>query len=246
MKRTQIFVFLFFLVSCSPNGVQTYQDYPDSKIWAHKANDTLIAQQKELLFDGLEVDVQYSAFQDEFFIGHELEDTNNGVTLARWFSSLKHVSEKWFWIDMKNLDESNALQIANKIIQLKQTFGISHLMLESRDWKALKIVKETNIPVIFLVSDNFWYWKEFDTVGWYNLVRKKVNYLHPDALSCEYRMFPLLPDSFPEYPIHFWHTQVVDSVPIDYTPENVEFTRKLCNHKSVKVVLVDYGEPISY
>ena len=47
-------------------------------------------------------------------------------------------------------------------------------------------------------------------------------------------MFPLLCDTFPEQNIHFWDT------PKDYTPENVEFTKKLCENESVKVVLVDY------
>ena len=238
--------FLFFLISCTHDNTSAgHFDYPESKIWAHRVNDTLVAQQKEQLFDGMEVDVQYSDYQDEFFIGHELVDTLNGLTLAQWFASLKHGPEKWFWIDMKNIEETNAQRISNKIIRLKKQFGIDHLMLESKNYNALKIVKKNSIPVILWV-DNFWYWKEFDTVGWYNLVRKKVDDLYPDALSCEYRIFPLLPDSFPEYPIHFWHTKVVDTIPIDFTPENVAFTRKLCDNKSVKVVLVDYDEPITY
>ena len=32
--------------------------------------------------------------------------------------------------------------------------------------------------------------------------------------------------------------------PKKYTPENVEFTKKLCENESVKVVLVDYPNPI--
>lgn len=239
MKNICLFIFLTLLIACSRN-------YPESKIWAHKVNDTIVAQQKELLFDGLEVDVQYSTFQNEFFIGHELVDTNNGLTLTQWFSSLKYASENWYWIDMKNLTVSNAEKISSKIKSLTDTFKITHLMLESSNYKALKIVKECNIPTILWISDNFWYWKEFDTAGWFNLVQKKVDYVKPDALSCEYRLYPLLPDSFPEYPIHFWHTQVVDTVPIILTPENVAFTKEMCNNKSVKVVLVDYDQPIDY
>lgn len=37
--------------------------------------------------------------------------------------------------------------------------------------------------------------------------------------------------------IYYWDT------PKKYTPENVEFTKKLCEEKSVKVVLVDYPTP---
>ena len=55
-----------------------------------------------------------------------------------------------------------------------------------------------------------------------------------DLEALKIAMFPLLCDTFPEQNIHFWDT------PKDYTPENVEFTKKLCENESVKVVLVDY------
>ena len=70
-----------------------------------------------------------------------------------------------------------------------------------------------------------------------NKIRKQIDVLHPDAISCEYTMFPLLCDSFPEQNVHFWDT------PKDYTPENVEFTKKICDRPNVKVVLVDYPTP---
>lgn len=73
-----------------------------------------------------------------------------------------------------------------------------------------------------------------DTIFVMNKIRSQIEELHPDAISCEYTMFPLLCDTFPEQNIHFWDT------PKDYTPENVEFTKKLCENESVKVVLVDY------
>ena len=76
-----------------------------------------------------------------------------------------------------------------------------------------------------------------DTLFVMNKIRKQIEELHPDAISCEYTMFPLLCDTFPEQNIHFWHT------PKEYTPENVEFTKKLCENPSVKVILVDYPTP---
>ena len=53
-------------------------------------------------------------------------------------------------------------------------------------------------------------------------------------------MFPILCDSFPEQKIHFWDT------PKKYTPENVEFTKKICQNENVKIVLVDYPNSIEH
>ena len=85
--------------------------------------------------------------------------------------------------------------------------------------------------------DNLYYWNKKDTASVIKKIRSQIDVLHPDAISCEYTMFPLLCDSFPEQNVHFWDT------PKDYTHENVEFTKKLCENPSVKVVLVDYPTP---
>ena len=66
------------------------------------------------------------------------------------------------------------------------------------------------------------------------MIRSQIEELQPDAISCEYSMYPFLCDSFPEQNIHFWDT------PKEFTPENVKFTKELCGNRSVKVVLVDY------
>lgn len=91
--------------------------------------------------------------------------------------------------------------------------------------------------------ENLYWWKDRtkdDTIKVMNMIRSQIKELQPDAISCEYRMFPLLCDTFPEQNIHFWDT------PKKNTPENVEFTKKLCENESVKVVLVDYDKPIDY
>ena len=115
----------------------------------------------------------------------------------------------------------------------------NRFFIESQDIKALKIAKRKNYHVMLWV-ENIYYWKnptERDTISVINMIRSQIDDLKPDAISCEYRMYPLLCDSFPDQNIHFWDT------PKKYTPENVEFTKKLCEEKSVKVVLVDYPTP---
>ena len=116
-------------------------------------------------------------------------------------------------------------------------------MIESQDVEALKYAKNSGFFVILWV-DNLHYWREphshHDSVSICHTIRYKINKLHPDAISSEFTAYPMLCDSFPEENIHFWDT------PRDFTEENIRHTQMLCREKSVKVVLVDYPQPIDY
>ena len=79
-----------------------------------------------------------------------------------------------------------------------------------------------------------------DTLSVIKKIRSQIELVEPDAISCVYTMFPILCDSFPNQNIHFWDT------PKKFTPDNVEHTKNLCRSKNVKIVLVDYPEPIDY
>ena len=211
--------------------------YPEGKTWAHGVNDTLTAQQKSARFDGIEVDLNFSSYQNQLFVGHELSDTVNLLSFDMWVKAIPYPQEHWYWIDMKNLNERNADSIADIILQVSEKYGIKHrLMVENKNEKALKILKDRGLYVILWV-DNIYY-SQRSSKAWLKLTRAQVKYLHPDALSCEYTMFPLLPQSFPKLNIHFWHT------PNPYNAENVAATKNICSDTSVKVVLVDYDFPV--
>jgi len=85
--------------------------------------------------------------------------------------------------------------------------------------------------------DNF-YWTTIDTASWVEKINGQIQIANPDGLSCEYRMFGALTEWFPDKNIFLWHT------PAELTPENAALTRTFCLHPSVKIVLVDYDEPI--
>ena len=242
MKRLLFNLFIICLLivaSCNKPNEKSFYVYPQSKIWFHGANDTIVAQQKSLLFSGLELDVNYSEFQDELFIGHELYDTINRITLRQWFDALDAPQNNHYWVDMKNLTPTNALAISNIIGSIANDFGVAEqLLVEHTDENALKVLKDNGLHVILWVENT--YWTHTPDKDWKRSTQRQIDLLHPDALSCEYRMYPLLTQSFPKQNIHFWDT------PKQPTEENIVFTRTLCRESNVKVVLVDYPEPIEY
>ncbi|MDR2009181.1 MAG: hypothetical protein LBQ22_01705 [Bacteroidales bacterium] len=234
-------IVLLLLSACNnkENTITSFK-YPKSKIWAHNANDTLVAQTKEDLFNGLEIDLVYSEYQDLLFVGHDLWDTIKDITFDKWLSSLKKTENKCYWLDVKNINIENAEKITTHILDATEKFKIKNkVIIESPDHNALQNVKNAGLAVLLWV-DNFSSWENKDTVLWKKIVTDKINILKPDAISCFYHMYPLLSDSFPEMNVHYWNT------PIYEINSNIELTKELCRVPNVKVVLVDYDEPIKY
>lgn len=234
-------IFLIVLLTCcQPEGRNNRLDsgleLTEDKVWAHAVNDTLTAQVKETRFSGMELDVLYAPGQHQLFVGHNEEDTLKGLTLERWFASLRHPENGRFWLDMKNLNSINADEIAELVCDILKPY---HLMdrafLENSDSWALKKVKAHQLHTSLWV-DSF-SWSSIDTTAWVDKVNRQIKTASPDALSCEYNMFGALTEFFSDRNLFLWHT------PASCTPENVALTRTFCEHPSVKVVLVDYEEP---
>ena len=231
-------VIAFF--SCDKKEDSASFNYPDSKVWKHGVYSKYDAQKYEDIFDGLEVDVIYSQEKNDIYVGRVVADTSKNLTLNEWLSVLKQPEKMNYWIDFKNLSEKNVESSMIILDNLNKKYRFKdNAFVESKNLKVLKIVKDHGFRTLLWV-ENIKYWKRKehkDSVYLAKMIRNQIKELNPDAISCEYSMYPFLCDSFPEQNIHFWDT------PKDFTPENVEFTKKLCNNKSVKVVLVDYPTP---
>lgn len=243
MKKIFFLFSSILLISCQHYSKETYEFqidtdiYGNNKIWAHSANETLVAQAKSLKFTGLEVDITYSAYQDKLFIGHELVDSIRGLTLSMWYQSIANRETCRYWFDIKNLSVDNADSICAIIEKLSATIK-DRVFIESQSDEALLQVKKNGFMTLFWVNNPYWDGESVEE--WTTKIKDKIAILQPSALSSWYYMYPLLNDSFPNMPIHYWHT------PIEYSPENVAFTQQLCRPKNVAVVLVDYEHPIDY
>lgn len=237
-KPFLILLFALLLYSCQKETVETPFPYPESKAWAHRVNTLEEARLKSSVFQGLEIDLQYNPNTDQLLLGHDPEDTLGGIDLDSWLEAIEQPSAHYYWLDMKNLSTGNATRIAQKLAKTVDKWQISnHVMIEQWDVSALKIMKKHGFHVILWVDNP--YRLRYDDEGWQLAVQEDIDNLHPDALSGNYQMFPLLPESFPEQNIHLWDT------PKEYTEDNVAHTRLLMQHPAVKVVLVDYPEPVT-
>lgn len=207
--------------------------YPASKFWAHRVNTVAEGREKAPLFDGLETDINYSAFQDQLFIAHGLDDTLSGLTFEAWLDSLPQPVSNCLWLDAKNLSTANAPAIAHHVLNAARRHGIvDRVMVESWDCYALRIVKDSGLHVI-LWTDNPSHSGVSEEAFKAN-TQKQIDLLHPDALSGDSLNFPRLPNAFPGQNIHIWDT------PRPCNDSNIAHSQMIASHPAVKVVLVDW------
>jgi len=215
--------------------------FPENKIWAHHVNSFKEVEKKHHLFDGLEVDIIFSHHLKDFFVAHHDEDTLKKIMLEDWMAHIPNPEKNWFWFDLKNLNKKNADEIALLLSKILNKYGIIHQTIcEGRNVKALFVLKKEGLAVSYWVSRDDSFRKITGNSIWKRKVKRNINYLQPDAISCSILMYPLFHTSFPEQNVLYWQ------IGVPKTPENVEFTKMLCNIPNVKVVLVDYDKPISY
>ena len=211
----------------------------DEKIWAHRVNDPDEANIKTKYFKGIEVDLVFDDDSGELFVSHELDKEKMSLTFREYLQKLENPERCSFWLDVKNLDK-NAVAICDTILSLAESFGFKQqFFVESWHCWALKTAKEKGLKISLWVT-NLFDGKEHDTLIWKEKTEKYVSVCDPDALSAYYRMRPLLDEYFPDRCINLWQT------PADYNDENVKITREICCDPHVKVLLVDYDEPILY
>lgn len=109
------------------------------KIRAHKVNNLELLEKANRLFTGVELDMVFYSSSNSFEINHPPE-TSSGLTLTEYFRSQKAFPDFKYWLDFKNLDETNEVQSAVCLDSLTKISGISNsnIIVESIRTKSLK------------------------------------------------------------------------------------------------------------
>ena len=241
-----ILLLIFFVISCSQPPLEepltpNELTFPSNKVGAHFVNYLEHVEYKHQVFEALEVDLIYSSDRNIFYVAHGLADTVGNILFEDWLHQIQNPEKNWFWLDLKNLNQKNAEPIAQLLVNLLNEYGIIHQTIcENKDVKALAVLKRDGLAVCYWIKQDKFLRKVLGKKIWGRIIKKNVAYLKPHAISASYLMYPLVTSVFPDANFLFWNT------PINDLNENMEMTRKLCRLPNVKVVIVDYPEPIDY
>ena len=247
MRSYLIMLSLFLLtISCtytsSDNSItQNEFSFDSNKIWAHRVNTLEEVEKKNILFEGMEIDLIYSSYINNLYVAHNESDTLRNILLEDWLKHIPNPEKNWYWLDMKNLNKKNAELIAALLVDILGSYEIMNKTIcESKDVKALTVLKNNGIAISYWINSDVTFRKFTGNKLWKKRIERKIARLKPNALSSFSWMHPLLGDSFPNENILYWHFSKYK------TTENDEVIKELCRTPNVKVVLIDYDEPIAY
>ena len=213
--------------------------YPNTKTWYHGANTIEKAKEKSMIFEGLELDINFDRNSENLYVCHNIEDTILGLTIEEWFEALPNPSQNYYWIDFKNLHPDYVHYACEKILSLIYKYNLKNrIWIEFYNIPELEIVKRYGIYTILTIENSNY--QDYSLFIWQYFILGKIAQLKPEAIGCDHTMFNNLTKFFPNYHIFLWHSTLI------YTDEDAEETRKMCQHPSVKVVLVDYENPITF
>jgi hypothetical protein len=208
-------------------------------VWLHRVNSVQRAVLMSRKFRGLEVDVVYDSAADYFDVGHP-PVPSEGISLDQIFSAVPLLERHFFWIDFKNLTESNEKAACQRLLAIGRKYGIvSQMIVESTNPKALSCFAEGGFYTSYYLfpETKLAAMDRAAVTRYYQEVRANLKASRVNALSSDYRSLPFIERYFPDADILLWYLKGTSS-PRDYAA--LAYLRL---KPRVKVILVEQRGP---
>ena len=244
-KRTHIIIDLLFIVFVITLTVLAYTkpwlkerddvsvpanvfyDFPDDKLWAHRALTVNEANRLLKIFPGVELDI---VFEDGVYdVRHDTEDPTTGLSLDGYLNGIENVSDHYYWLDLKLLDEDNALACLERMEHVLEKYDLyDRAIVEAQNPDALDVFSRAGIFTSHWVS-------YIDAVDYERQVQSGKLRYDFNALSGSFTMYDSWNKYFPKSNFHLW-TNTLE------TEEDKEIIRELASHENIRIILVDYDD----
>lgn len=105
----------------------------EERVWLHRVNSIERLKAIEESFIGIELDVIYDLEAHMYYVAHDPEPQNY-LYLDEFFSAINNIDRHYFWLDFKNLDETNSEESLTCLIQIINKYGIepNRIIVESK------------------------------------------------------------------------------------------------------------------
>ena len=155
---------------------------------------------------GLECDIYFDPGKNEFDVHHD-KDNSSGLNLDDLLQVYQRRGLRAsFWLDFKNLNDSNSKQSVTEILRLRNKFGlIDKLLVESYRVDLLKQFSDSGLYTSYYTPMfNPYLCSEDSLKHWTDYLKAVVDHSSVNALSGYYFQYPFLHHCFPNYPILIW------------------------------------------
>ena len=140
-----------------PNMKATTQeaicDFPKDKLWAHRVHLTERANVLLQEYSGLETDVCFDTTRNVFDMRHDEDSPFLNRSLDNFFSEVKNVSNYYYWIDYKNINQSTCDRSLKRMKYLLKKHHIQDkVIIESWNVDGLNYFAKDSILTSFWID----------------------------------------------------------------------------------------------
>ncbi len=238
MIKTNKFILvllLFVLIALllypySPRKLEYIGHY--NKVFAHRVNSIAKLKSSLLFFKGIELDLVYKKQGNILDVNHPPAPSQN----LNFETYLKHIEKKTFpflWLDIKNLNISNAKAIIIKLNKLLATknYPKNQVLIETSNPETLPIFTKTGYKTSYYLPTQLFKNKDLKSkIREIKLILKKQPKI---GISSSYKDYPILKSNFPNKTKYIWAL-------IPNLNRKYKQIRTLLNDDKVAVVLCRY------
>jgi len=123
------------------------------KLWIHRVNSAIKLKEVSSDYYGVELDVMW--LNEKFDVNHPPVKSID-LYLENYFSVLEDPNKLHYWVDFKNLTESNALTSSKHLYNLARAYKIqtNHILVESPNTLPLKNFKKLGFKTSYYLPEN--------------------------------------------------------------------------------------------
>ncbi len=223
-------VLISTLLGCTKNKIP---DYRGSKNWAHRANDVNRLEIAKNSFDGIELDL---VIKEECLDIYHPPEESKGLCLSEYWKTLPIENKNaHFWLDVKNLEESNVQLLIDHVSKAcnENQIPLENLWIESTQHVLLPSIKASGFNVSYYLPSISDYPNKEDIA-----IKLKANAERSnlDVLSTDIKNYPYLKKDFPAYTKLLWAL----GPKAKFSTEKEKLYNEAMQDSTVKVILVSF------
>ena len=206
-------IILFLLVSLIITGCTKSPESPViptkpkvAEIWLHRCNSIQKATEARYKYPGIELDVHFNEWDNEFFVKHDFE-TPDTLLFSKYLVNIPEYSNYQYWLDFKNLSTSNQYAALLRFKHITDSLGIerSRFIVEGNaislsGFKASGYYTSYYIP--YFIPELLTPEKEMALQ-----IRERITNWPTDAISGYYEQLRFMQSYFPEQKKLTWYLQ---------------------------------------
>jgi len=219
---------LFYFIPFSFVNTTPFYDNKVEKLWKHRFLDPVKDSVLIKKFSGFEVDVFFNKSTNCFDVKHHGKVSN--YTLTSYFNEFKNLTDKFFWLDFKNLNSDNYKASSQKISEICLQYNMKDkIFIESKNMMLLHSFQELGFSVSYWVPNYHF----FGSIVSSFKVRNNIIEYNPNAISCDFHSLHFYTKKFPNYNIYCWTNEMRNE-------KDKARILKISENENIKIILTDF------